>query len=129
MRLPEPPAALEAAARPVLAAGKNLGLRLSVIGAKTRAAMSLAAEQTRNFIDLSDTNYILPPLKLKSFPTPDAPPPIPGLSDSVSGTALQHPVLGTQPADSPHTTANAGQAADTSATTPASLIGTPFLSV
>ncbi|HEX4859816.1 MAG TPA: hypothetical protein VFV07_01180, partial [Rhizomicrobium sp.] len=37
-------------------------------GAKTRAAMSHAAEETRNFTDLSDTTYILPPLKLRSFP-------------------------------------------------------------
>ncbi|HXW30326.1 MAG TPA: LLM class flavin-dependent oxidoreductase [Xanthobacteraceae bacterium] len=37
MRLPEPPAALEAAARPVLKAGKSLGLRMAVIGAATRA--------------------------------------------------------------------------------------------
>jgi alkanesulfonate monooxygenase len=37
MRLPEPPAALEAAARAVLAAGKAVGLRLSIIGAKSRA--------------------------------------------------------------------------------------------
>jgi alkanesulfonate monooxygenase len=37
MRLPEAPAALAGAARPVLDAGKTLGLRLSVIAAPTRA--------------------------------------------------------------------------------------------
>ncbi len=36
MRLPEAPPALEAASRPVLKAGKSVGLRLSVIGAATR---------------------------------------------------------------------------------------------
>jgi hypothetical protein len=78
-------------------------------GAKTRAAMSRASEETRKFIDLSDTAYILPPLKLRSFPTPDAPPPI--LSDSVSNTALQHPVLTAQPGSEPsRSTAPASQA-------------------
>jgi len=48
----------------------NIGQR----GAKIRADMSHAAEETRNFIDLNDTNYILPPLKLHAFPTPAAPP-------------------------------------------------------
>jgi alkanesulfonate monooxygenase len=37
MRLPEPPAALEAASRPVLTAGNTVGLRHSIIGARTRA--------------------------------------------------------------------------------------------
>jgi alkanesulfonate monooxygenase len=69
MRLPEPPAALEAAARRVLAAGKNLGLRLSVIGAKTHAAaleiahaLRPGADRTvperqleRNFVARSDS--------------------------------------------------------------------------
>jgi alkanesulfonate monooxygenase len=45
MRLPEPPAVLEVAARPVLKAGKSLGLRMAVIGAATRAeALDIAFE-------------------------------------------------------------------------------------
>jgi len=69
MRLPEPPAALEAAARPVLAAGKTVGLRHSIIGAKSRAealeiayALREGADRTtpdrqleRNFIARSDS--------------------------------------------------------------------------
>jgi alkanesulfonate monooxygenase len=54
MRLPEPPAALEAAARPVLAAGKNVGLRLSVIGAKTRAAALEIAHALRRGADVPE---------------------------------------------------------------------------
>src|SRR5262249_43310189 len=37
MRLPDAPAALETASTPVLAAGKTLGLRHSIIGARTRS--------------------------------------------------------------------------------------------
>jgi alkanesulfonate monooxygenase len=69
MRLPEPPAALEAAARAILAAGKTVGLRLSVIAAKTHAAaleiahaLRAGADRTvperhleRNFIARSDS--------------------------------------------------------------------------
>jgi alkanesulfonate monooxygenase len=45
MRLPEPLAALEAASRPVLAAGRTVGLRHSIIGARTRAeALEIAYE-------------------------------------------------------------------------------------
>jgi alkanesulfonate monooxygenase len=69
MRLPEPPAMLEAAARPVLAAGKTMGLRHSIIGAKTRAealeiayALREGADRTtpdrqleRDFIARSDS--------------------------------------------------------------------------
>jgi alkanesulfonate monooxygenase len=69
MRLPEPPAALEAASRPVLAAGKTVGLRHSIIGARTRAealeiayALRESADRTtpdrqleRDFIARSDS--------------------------------------------------------------------------
>jgi hypothetical protein len=45
-------------------------------GAKIRADMSRTADETRNFIDLHDTTYILPPLKLRTFPSPTSPPPV-----------------------------------------------------
>jgi hypothetical protein len=67
-------------------------------GAKNRAAMSHSAEETRNFIDLSDTNYILPPLKLRSFPTPASPPPVPASPDVANDTAPQHGGDASQPA-------------------------------
>jgi len=52
MRLPETPATLEAAARPVLKAGKSLGLRIAIVGAATRSealemAFGLQAEADR----------------------------------------------------------------------------------
>jgi hypothetical protein len=76
-------------------------------GARNRAAMSHSAEETRNFIDLNDTNYILPPLKLRSFPTSASPSPIPASSNATDDTTPQHgdaaqpapASAGTQPSD------------------------------
>jgi alkanesulfonate monooxygenase len=51
MRLPEAPAAVEAAARPVLEAGKSVGLRFSVIGAATRADALDIAHALRDAAD------------------------------------------------------------------------------
>jgi hypothetical protein len=70
-------------------------------GARIRADMSHSAEQTRNFLDLYDTNYILPPLKLRGFPTPAAPP-----------TSLPGEAHGDE---APQHSANAGQSAPTAA--------------
>ena len=58
-------------------------------GAKNRAAMSHSAEETRNFIDLNDTTYILPPLKLRAFATPASPPPVPASPTVTNDTAPQ----------------------------------------
>ncbi|MBR0774225.1 LLM class flavin-dependent oxidoreductase [Bradyrhizobium diazoefficiens] len=51
MRLPEAPATLEAAARPVLAAGKTLGLRLAIIGARKRSEALEMAHALRDSAD------------------------------------------------------------------------------
>jgi len=51
MRLPEPPTALQAASRPVLAAGKAVGLRHSVIGASTRTEALEIAHALREGAD------------------------------------------------------------------------------
>ncbi|HEX4293663.1 MAG TPA: hypothetical protein VHZ29_05980 [Rhizomicrobium sp.] len=64
----------------------NVGQR----GAKIRADMSHAADETRNFIDLNDTTYILPPLKLRTFPTPSAPPSVLPMSDAPDDSAPKH---------------------------------------
>lgn len=64
----------------------NVGQR----GAKIRADMSHAADETRNFIDLNDTTYILPPLKLRTFPTPAAPPSVLPISDAPTDSAPKH---------------------------------------
>jgi alkanesulfonate monooxygenase len=53
MHLPGPPAAVAAAARPVLEAGKSVGLRLSVIGAATRAEALEKALALRDTVDRS----------------------------------------------------------------------------
>ncbi|MBV8976182.1 MAG: hypothetical protein JOZ13_02270 [Alphaproteobacteria bacterium] len=58
-------------------------------GAKIRADMSRTAEVTRNFIDLNDTAYILPPLKLHAFPTPSSPPPLPAIEEGRGASQLQ----------------------------------------
>jgi hypothetical protein len=50
--------------------------QISTRNTKTRAAMSGAADEARHFIDLNDTIYILPPLKLHTFTAADAPPPL-----------------------------------------------------
>jgi alkanesulfonate monooxygenase len=51
MRLPEAPATLEAAARPVLDAGKTLGLRLAIVGARTRSEALEMAHALRDGAD------------------------------------------------------------------------------
>ncbi|HWA89959.1 MAG TPA: hypothetical protein VG889_07980 [Rhizomicrobium sp.] len=57
--------------------------QISARNTKTRAAMSGAADEARNFIDLNDSVYILPPLKLHTFigdaaaPPPPSPTPAP----------------------------------------------------
>ncbi len=66
-------------------------------GAKIRADMSHAADETRNFIDVNDTNYILPPLKLRAFPTPAGPPPVLPSSEAHSDESPRH-VADTAPA-------------------------------
>ena len=77
MRLPEPPAALEAAARPLLAAGKAVGLRCSVIGAKTRAAALEIAHTLR-----ADADHAVPERQLeRNFVA---------RSDSTSFKAMHH---------------------------------------
>ncbi|MBV9991500.1 MAG: hypothetical protein JOZ72_09420 [Alphaproteobacteria bacterium] len=50
--------------------------QISARNAKTRAVMSSTADGVRNFIDLNDSVYILPPLKLRTF-NGDVPPPPP----------------------------------------------------
>ncbi len=51
MRLPEAPATLQAAARPILATGKTLGLRHAIIGAKTRSEALEMAHAMRDGAD------------------------------------------------------------------------------
>lgn len=50
--------------------------QISERNARTRAVMSGAADEARNFIDLNDSVYVLPPLKLRPFMA-DVPPPQP----------------------------------------------------
>ena len=66
--------------------------------ATLRADMSHAAEGTRNFIDLNDTAYILPPLKVRTFPTPAAPPAVTASGEAHTDDSPQH-VAATPPAD------------------------------
>lgn len=73
--------------------------QISERNAKTRAAMAGAADETRNFIDLNDSVYILPPLKLRAFANEGPPPPPPKPAD----TAPTQPVPQTTAPDQPAT--------------------------
>ena len=85
--------------------------------AKIRADMADAADETRNFIDLNDTSYILPPLKLRSFASPAAPPAAAPAREAHTDEAPQHAGGAGQDADSaaaaPSTGAVAAPAAST----------------
>jgi hypothetical protein len=70
-------------------------------GAKIRADMSHSADETRNFIDLNDTAYILPPLKLHSFQTPAGPPAPLTDAELENDTAPHHGPDGAQAAPAP----------------------------
>jgi len=54
-------------------AAEEAKLAIGQRSSQTRAAMSRGANETRNFIDLNDTNYILPPLKLRAITLAAAP--------------------------------------------------------
>jgi hypothetical protein len=86
-------------------------------GAKIRADMSHAADETRKFIDLNDTNYILPPLKLRAFPTPSSPPPILPVPEAHGDSGPQHASdeSASAPAASPDQSAPASAPAVTAA--------------
>ena len=88
--------------------------QISARNAKTRAAMSRAADDARNFIDLNDSAYILPPLKLRSF-TAEIPPLAPA-EEARAEEGHSAPVLQTatpeQPAAPPPTSPATGGIAE-----------------
>ncbi len=79
-------------------AANNELFKISARNAKTRAAMSGAADAARNFIDLNDSVYIIPPLKLRPLiGDASTPPPQPPAQPADPAQASQ-PVQSTQPA-------------------------------
>lgn len=87
-------------------------------GAKIRADMSRAADETRNFIDLHDTSYILSPLKLRTFPSPTSPPPVLPTPEAHGDASAQAPsdAGSTAPAAAPDASGAAAQAQSAAAT-------------
>jgi hypothetical protein len=104
-------------------AARDALFQISVRSGKIRAQMSGAAEDTRNFIDLNDTQYILPPLKLKGFVLPSVAPPVDATLSVPSTEAPAAPA--SAPADANATQSGAPAARATplvfAATPPASL--------
>jgi hypothetical protein len=93
-------------------AAENELFQISARNAKTRAAMSGAADEARHFIDLNDTIYILPPLKLRTFTGADvAAPPLAALVQESHTPAVLQTDTPDQATPPPASPANAASGA------------------
>jgi len=83
-------------------AANNELFQISARNTKTRAAMSGAADDARNFIDMNDSAYILSPLKLRTFIGDAAtPPPAPQPAAQSPSPATLHSMGTDQPPTPP----------------------------